>query len=61
MGFSGISPMSLLLILIIVLVLFGSNKLKTLGSDLGQAIQHFRKAMQEDRANQTDKDQEESK
>ncbi len=48
MGLSGISPLQLLLILLIVLALFGTNKLKSLGSDLGSAIKNFRKAMQED-------------
>lgn len=47
MGLSGISPMSLLLILIIILALFGTNKLKNIGSDLGSAIKSFRKAMEE--------------
>lgn len=46
MGLSGISPMSLILILLIVLVLFGSDKLKTIGSDLGEAIKNFKKALQ---------------
>lgn len=48
MGLSGISPLSLLLILGIVLALFGSNKLKNLGSDLGSAIKSFRRALNED-------------
>lgn len=48
MGLSGISPMSLLLILLIVLVLFGSNKLKNIGNDLGIAIKNFRRALQSD-------------
>lgn len=48
MGLSGISPLSLLLILFIVIALFGTNKLKNLGSDLGQAIKSFRKALNED-------------
>lgn len=45
MGFSGVSPLSLLLILLIVVVLFGSSKMKTMGSDLGQAIKNFRRAL----------------
>lgn len=50
MGLSGVSPLSLLLVLIIVLALFGSSKLKNIGSDLGEAIKHFRKSMnQEDK------------
>lgn len=43
--FSGISPASLLLILLIVVLVFGTKKLKGLGSDVGGAIKGFRKAM----------------
>lgn len=49
MGLSGTSPMSLLLILLIVLALFGSRKLKNIGEDLGQAIRAFRRSMDEDK------------
>lgn len=49
MGLSGISPMSLLLILLIVVALFGTHKLTTIGTDLGQAIKHFRQALNEDK------------
>jgi sec-independent protein translocase protein TatA len=52
MGLSGISPLSLLLILAIIIALFGTTKLKTLGSDLGEAIKNFRQAM-----NQPEKEQ----
>ncbi|WP_133136139.1 twin-arginine translocase TatA/TatE family subunit [Legionella rowbothamii] len=48
MGLSGISPLSLLLILIIIIALFGTSKLKTIGSDLGEAIKNFRKALNDD-------------
>lgn len=48
MGLSGISPLSLLLIFLIVIALFGTNKLKTMGSDLGHAIKNFKKALNED-------------
>lgn len=51
MGLSGISPMSLLLILAIVIVLFGSNKLKSFGQDLGDAIRQFKKALDTDKHN----------
>ena len=37
----------LLLILVIVLLLFGSKKLRNLGSDLGSAVRGFRKSMNE--------------
>ncbi|MCK5726540.1 MAG: twin-arginine translocase TatA/TatE family subunit [Thiotrichaceae bacterium] len=45
MGFSGISPWSLLLILVIVLVLFGTKRLRNAGGDLGSAIKNFKKSM----------------
>ena len=48
MGLSGISPLSLILILLIVIVLFGSSKLKNIGEDLGKAVKSFRSAMNED-------------
>ena len=48
MGFSGISPLSLLLILGIVVVLFGTKRLKNIGSDLGSAVKSFREGMSED-------------
>lgn len=48
MGLSGISPLSLLLILLIIVALFGTNKLKTIGSDLGEAVKNFRRALNED-------------
>ena len=48
MGLSGISPMSLVLILLIVVALFGTRKLKNLGSDLGGALKSFRRALKEE-------------
>lgn len=42
---SGISPWSLLLILVIVLVLFGTKRLRNAGGDLGSAIKNFKKSM----------------
>lgn len=38
----------LLLILVIVLLLFGTTKLKSLGSDLGSAIKGFKSALDAD-------------
>ena len=37
----------ILLILVVVLVLFGSKKLPEIGSGLGRALQNFRRATQE--------------
>lgn len=45
MGLGGISIWQLLIILVIVLLLFGTKKLKGLGSDLGGAIKGFKDSM----------------
>jgi sec-independent protein translocase protein TatA len=37
-----------LVILIVVVLVFGTKKIKNLGSDLGESIKGFRKAMNED-------------
>lgn len=44
----GLSVWELLIILFIVMVLFGSKRLATLGTDLGSAIKGFRGAISED-------------
>ena len=45
MGAGGISIWQLLIILVIVLLLFGTKRLKSIGSDLGNAVKGFRSAM----------------
>jgi len=40
-----ISPWQLLIILVIVVLLFGTKKLRNMGSDLGGAIRGFKKSM----------------
>jgi len=47
MGLGGISIWQLLIILVIVVLLFGTKRLGSLGSDLGSAIRGFRKSMQD--------------
>ncbi|HAC35041.1 MAG TPA: twin-arginine translocase TatA/TatE family subunit [Gammaproteobacteria bacterium] len=54
MGFGGISVSSLLIILLIVLVLFGGKRLRSLGDDLGGAIKGFRRAVKDDEAAKAD-------
>jgi sec-independent protein translocase protein TatA len=44
----GISPMQLIIILVIVLLLFGTKKLRGLGGDLGSALKGFKKAISDD-------------
>jgi sec-independent protein translocase protein TatA len=48
MGLGGISIWQLLIILAIVVMLFGTKRLRTLGSDLGSAVKGFRSSMQEE-------------
>lgn len=45
MGFGGISLWQLLIVLVIVIVIFGTKKLTNIGGDLGGALKGFRKAM----------------
>ncbi len=44
---SNIGPFQLLIVLLIVLAIFGTKRLRTLGSDLGSAVKGFRGAMNE--------------
>lgn len=48
MGIGGISIWQLLIILAIVIMLFGTKRLRTMGSDLGSAVKGFRKSMSEE-------------
>ncbi|UAW98189.1 twin-arginine translocase TatA/TatE family subunit [Halopseudomonas nanhaiensis] len=45
MGFGGISVWQLLIVLLIVVLLFGTKRLKSIGGDLGEAIKGFRKSV----------------
>ena len=57
MGLSGISPLSLLLILAIVIVLFGTQRLRTLGRDLGEALKGFREGLSDSPHSDKNKDE----
>lgn len=59
MGVGGISIWQLLIILLIVLLLFGTKRLKNIGSDLGNAVRGFRGALSE--AEKRDEEEEERK
>lgn len=56
MGLGGISMWQLLIILLIVVMVFGTKKLKNIGSDLGGALKGFKNAMKEE-DDKADKDQ----
>lgn len=45
MGLGGLHIWHLLILLVIILLVFGTKKLKGFGEDLGGAIQGFKKAM----------------
>lgn len=52
-----IGPMQLLIIFLIVLLIFGTKKLRNVGGDLGSAIRDFRKGMgNEDESDEGKKD-----
>jgi sec-independent protein translocase protein TatA len=45
MGLGGISIWQLLIVLLIVVMIFGTKRLKDIGQDLGGALKGFKKAM----------------
>ena len=50
MGLSGISIWQLLIVLAIVVMLFGTKRLRSLGSDLGSMIKGFKSSMNNEEA-----------
>ncbi|AUI85003.1 Sec-independent protein translocase TatA [Vibrio azureus] len=52
----GISVWQLLIIAVIVVLLFGTKKLRGIGGDLGGAVKGFKKAMSDDEASNKTKD-----
>jgi len=61
MGFGGISIWSLLLILAIVVLLFGTKKLRNVGGDLGGAIRSFKKSIKDENQSNAKKEMPDSK
>ena len=45
----GISIWQLLIVVAIIVLLFGTKKLRNLGSDLGESVKGFKKAMNDDK------------
>jgi len=52
MGIGGISFWQILIILVVILVLFGGKKIRTMGSDLGEGLKGFKKAIKDEDADQ---------
>lgn len=50
MGLAGLSFWHLLTLVVVIVLVFGTKKLGTIGSDLGAAIKGFRQAMANDEA-----------
>ena len=48
MGISGMSLGEILIILLVVILIFGTGRLSRIGNDLGSAIRGFRAAMKDD-------------
>ena len=46
MGMGGVSAGELLIVLVIIAMIFGTGRLRTIGSDLGHAIRSFRQSIQ---------------
>ena len=55
MGFGGISIWQLLIVLAIIVLLFGTKKLRGMGGDIGGAVKGFKKAMSDDKASEQEK------
>jgi sec-independent protein translocase protein TatA len=51
MGFGGISIWQLLIILVIIVLLFGTKRLRGIGTDLGSAIKGFRNSVKDSEEN----------
>lgn len=47
MGIGGLHIWHLLILLVVVVLVFGTGKLKNIGADLGNAVKGFRSAMSE--------------
>ncbi|HBW84723.1 MAG: twin-arginine translocase subunit TatA [Gammaproteobacteria bacterium] len=60
MGLGGIGIWQLLIILLIVFMLFGTKKLRSLGSDLGGALKGFKTAMKDEGTPTASNDSEEA-
>jgi sec-independent protein translocase protein TatA len=56
MGISGISLWQLLIVLLIVVLIFGTKKIKGMGGDLGSAVKSFRKAMDDKNSDEDEDD-----
>ena len=59
MGLGGISIWQLLIVLVIVVLIFGTKKLKNMGGDLGGAVKNFKDSINEGKEQAEQEDLEE--
>lgn len=52
------SPSQLIIISLLIILIFGTKKLRSLGSDLGESLKGFKKAIGDDEAAKEKKEQE---
>ena len=57
MGIGGISVWQLIILLVIVVLVFGTKRLRNMGGDLGAAIKGFRKGMADEPSDKEDPEQ----
>ncbi|MEY1239284.1 twin-arginine translocase TatA/TatE family subunit [Providencia manganoxydans] len=53
------SPWQLIIIALLIILIFGTKKLRSLGSDLGESLKGFKKAMNDDEAAKSAKEEQE--
>ena len=61
MGIGGISIWQILIVLLVVLVLFGGKKNRAMGSDLGEGLKGFKKAIKDEDTESTSETDSEDK
>ena len=57
----GISVTQLLILLVIVMLVFGTKRLRNIGSDLGSAVKGFRKGIEDEPAEEEEEDKQPEK
>ncbi len=48
MGLGGISTWQLVILLLIIVLIFGTRRLRSIGGDLGSAVKGFKKGLEEE-------------
>jgi len=61
MGIGGISIWQILIVLLVIVVLFGGKKIRNLGSDLGEGLKGFKKAIKDEDTESTSETDSENK